>query len=108
MRANEDSLDQLVLEVSVIDEGIGMSSDEASKVFDGFLKTRNSESKSLNPYGNGIGMSLCKQICQSMDGDISVKSVLGSGSTFTFTMKVLKVYNHTEEEKMPLNPDSEQ
>jgi len=74
-----------------------MSSYEASKVFDGFLKTQNPESKSLNPYGNGIGMSLCKQICQSLDGDICVESVLGSGSKFTFTMKVLKVYSHTAE-----------
>ena len=66
-----------MLEVVVADEGIGMSDDEASNVFEGFLVTRNHESKSLNPYGNGIGLSFCKQVCQSLDGDISVKSVLG-------------------------------
>ena len=94
-----DTLDELMLEVSVTDKGIGISDDEATKVFNGFFDTRNLESKRLNPYGNGIGLSFCKQVCQSLDGDISVKSVLGSGSQFTFTMKVMKVYSYRQEER---------
>ena len=41
----------------------------------------------MNPYGNGIGLSLCKKICQSLDGDIIVISLPGHGSEFIFTMK---------------------
>ena len=80
-----------LLEVRVIDKGIGMSQDEASVVFDGFHKTNNSESKLLNPYSNGLGLSICKQICRSLGGEISVESTLGKGSTFTFTMNVFDI-----------------
>ena len=31
---------------------------------------------------------MCKQLCQSLDGNISVKSAIGKGSIFSFTMKV--------------------
>ena len=60
-RVNQDG--DYTLEVSVIDEGIGMTKDEANHVFTTSFKTKNPESKSLNPYGNGIGLSFCKQIC---------------------------------------------
>ena len=49
-----------MVEISVTDEGIGMSQDEANRVFEGSLKTGNVESKKLNPYSNGIGLSICK------------------------------------------------
>ena len=83
--------DKYVLQITVEDKGIGMSADEAASVFGGFYKTKNQESKSMNPYGNGIGLSFCKQICQSLEGDITVVSALGHGSAFTFTMIVKRV-----------------
>ena len=53
----------LILAVSVADQGIGIAAYEVDHVFDGFLETTNSESKALNPYGNGIGLQFCKQVC---------------------------------------------
>lgn len=85
--------EDLILQVVVKDEGIGMSDEDQNRVFEGFLKTSNIESRNMNPYGNGIGLSLCKKICQGLGGDITVDSVLGIGSTFKFTMKAKKVYN---------------
>ena len=41
--------------------------------------------------GNGVGLSICKQICEQMDGSFYVKSELGIGSTFSFAMKVFVV-----------------
>lgn len=38
----------------------------------------------LNPNGVGLGLSICKKICSNLDGDISCKSKVGSGSAFTF------------------------
>ena len=61
-----------MLEVSVKDQGIGMTSEEAKMVFEGFTGSMNNESRKMNPYGNGIGLSFCRQVCQSFDGDISV------------------------------------
>ena len=81
------ALNDLILEVSVNDEGIGMSEYDQNRVFENFYKTRNTQSRSMNPYGNGFGLSLCKKICQSLDGDISVTSLPGHGSEFIFTMK---------------------
>ena len=71
----KDETEKLILEVTVTDEGIGISEQDQSRIFDNFFKTRNTESRSLNPYGNGIGLSLCKKICQGLDGEISVRSV---------------------------------
>ena len=55
-----DEPEELQVRVSVSDEGIGMKEDEVKRVFDGFLDKRSPLSKSLNPYGNGIGLSFCK------------------------------------------------
>ena len=51
---------ELQIEVSVTDEGIGISEEDQTRVFQGFLRTKNQESKSMNQYGNGIGLSFCK------------------------------------------------
>jgi signal transduction histidine kinase len=65
------------LEISVLDQGIGMTAEEASHVFDTF-------------EGRGIGLSICKQICMSLGGNISVTSRPNGGSRFIFTMQVFQ------------------
>ena len=64
-----------------------MSWEEQSNVFEPFSKSSNIDSKSLNRHGNGVGLSICKRICTSLEGDIEVLSELGHGSKFTFSMK---------------------
>ena len=71
-----------------------MTDEDVARVFIGPILNLNSERESLNPYGNGIGLAFCKQVCQSVDGDISVESILGMGSRFTFTMGMKKVENY--------------
>lgn len=56
----------------------------------------------LNHYSNGIGLSFCKQVCQSLEGDISATSILGVGSIFSFTMKVTKPYADTVSESQDI------
>ena len=89
----------LMLKVSVSDKGIGMSEYDQNRLFQNFFKTRNTESIRMNPYGNGIGLSLCKKICQGLDGDISVSSMPGHGSEFIFTMKAFEVYTNASTQK---------
>ena len=66
-----------------------MTENEMKHVFDAFGSLSNEKSQSLNRNGNGVGLSICKQICQSLGGDIIVESQNGFGSNFQFTMKVL-------------------
>ena len=80
-----------LLQVSVKDTGIGIPEDQLPKIFDGISLNKNPMSKKLNPYGNGIGLLFCKKVCQSLDGDISVQSHIGLGSTFKFTMRCMHV-----------------
>ena len=68
------------LEISVLDQGIGMTEEEVSQVFDAF-------------EGRGIGLSICKQICRSLGGNISVTSRPNVGSRFKFTMQVFQDAN---------------
>ena len=60
MKPKDDDPSFLVLSVSVTDEGIGMSSEDAAKVLNGLIGARNATNQRLNPYGNGIGLVFCK------------------------------------------------
>ncbi len=60
--------------IQVKDNGSGMVSEALEKVFIPFFTTKKS--------GQGIGLSLSKQILQSHNGDLTVKSIIGEGSVF--------------------------
>ena len=66
--------DGLFLLVYVKDQGIGMSKEEMKRVFEPFFSSSNTQSKKLNFYSNGVGLSICKQIINSLDGEINVVS----------------------------------
>lgn len=71
------------IEFLITDNGIGISKEDAGEIFKIFNKVN-----STNPNkGAGIGLAHCEKIVQMHSGIISVKSSLGSGSTFSFTVK---------------------
>ena len=77
--------DSDLLATKVTDTGVGIRSEDLNKLFTLFGKI--DSSSSLNPQGVGLGLTICKKLSRAMDGDISVESTYGSGSTFTFTIK---------------------
>ena len=77
------------LEVSVEDEGVGLTKEEAQNVFTPFVRFPSQGHRIANQMGNGVGLSICKQICQQLEGDIAVESQPKKGTKFTFTMKVV-------------------
>jgi len=86
----QPQLDQILLTITVQDTGIGIPADDLSKIFDPFFQSGN---VNMN-VGTGLGLTICKQYTELLDGKISVESRLGIGSTFTIQLP-LKLVNDT-------------
>ena len=71
------------LSVIVKDSGIGISTQDLPRVFDRFYRADSARSKS-DTGGNGLGLSIARQIALKHGGSLFVESVLGKGSTFVF------------------------
>ncbi len=76
--------DQRNLRVEVQDSGIGVDADQLEGIFGRFNQADASVSRRYG--GTGLGLAIAKRIIQGLDGEIGVDSVLGSGSTFWFTV----------------------
>jgi diguanylate cyclase (GGDEF)-like protein len=70
--------------VSVSDTGIGIPQDKFDVIFESFEQIDGSTEREY--LGTGLGLSISKKLVELHGGAISVKSVLGAGSTFTFTL----------------------
>jgi len=86
---HEDENNEMTLQVTVSDNGIGISEEEKSKLFDLFEQADGSETREQS--GIGIGLALSKRIANMMGGDIWVDTELGKGSKFHFTCILRKV-----------------
>lgn len=73
------------VEISVKDNGIGMTRDEFSNLFD-FNSICSTNKGTDGEIGSGLGLHLCKEFIERNDGKIWVESELGKGSKFTFTL----------------------
>jgi signal transduction histidine kinase len=72
-------------EVSVSDTGVGIAPEDQEKVFEEFRQVGTAEKKA---EGTGLGLTLCRKFVELHGGRIWVKSQVGVGSTFTFTIPV--------------------
>ncbi|MDN3429915.1 MULTISPECIES: 7TM diverse intracellular signaling domain-containing protein [unclassified Pseudoalteromonas] len=82
---------QLIIKVK--DTGIGMTDSEQKDLFTPFHQADSSISRKYG--GTGLGLNISKSLATKLDGDITVYSVLGSGSEFCFTM-ALHTTEHTK------------
>lgn len=83
--ASKPKKDEVLLQFSVIDEGIGIPKDRHDKVFEVFTQADASTTRKFG--GTGLGLAICKRLVEMMDGRIWVESEEGKGSTFSFTAK---------------------
>jgi two-component system, sensor histidine kinase and response regulator len=75
-----DSRTKLI--VSIRDSGIGIPGDKLESIFDVFHQADASTTRKFG--GTGLGLSICRQIARLMEGDVTVTSQEGKGSTFYF------------------------
>ncbi|PKL82674.1 MAG: hypothetical protein CVV24_08915 [Ignavibacteriae bacterium HGW-Ignavibacteriae-3] len=73
-----------MIEISVSDNGIGMSRELVSKLFK--LEEKVGRPGTEGEASTGLGLLLCKEFVEKHKGKIWAKSVLGEGSTFYFTV----------------------
>ncbi len=74
-----------MLKISITDNGLGIPAKDLPRIFERFFRV--DEARSRDQGGTGLGLSIVKHIIQAHGGMISVESVPGKGSTFSFTLK---------------------
>lgn len=81
-----DKISPSTLSISFKDTGVGISKDNQNSIFNRFVQASDSLNKS---EGSGIGLSLCKSIALQHEGDITLQSSPGIGSTFTLSLPII-------------------
>jgi PAS domain S-box-containing protein len=70
--------------IAVTDSGIGISPKDQEVIFEDFRQADDSPTRQYT--GAGLGLAICRRLTQMLGGELTVRSALGEGSTFTLTM----------------------
>jgi signal transduction histidine kinase len=69
-----------VIEISINDTGVGIPADQLERIFEEYAQVKGQAD------GTGLGLPVSRRLATLMDGDISLISKVGVGSTFTITL----------------------
>lgn len=81
--------------IEVVDTGIGMTAEQAQRIFEPFTQADSSISRRFG--GSGLGTTISQQLAQAMGGEITLDSELGQGSCFTVRLPLAAVELSAEE-----------
>jgi signal transduction histidine kinase len=94
------------VEVSVEDQGIGISKEEITHIFEPFYRSPAVTEAGI--HGTGLGLPLARKIVEAMGGRLTAESELGKGSSFTIHLQVADARNleeHAAEKPAGAEPD---
>lgn len=73
------------LQFSVIDTGVGIPADTIKDIFEPFRRVNEHDGK-----GTGLGLSIARRLCEAMGGTLTVSSIVGTGTVFSFDIPLLE------------------
>lgn len=98
-RIIKEEEDVFYIEFSIKDTGIGIPEDRLNHIFERFTQAETHTTR--NYGGTGLGLSIAKQLIELQGGKITIKSILGIGSEFTFVLPFKKTDEiHTNIQKI--------
>lgn len=81
--------------ISVTDTGIGVAPELQERIFEPFVQSRSRDANGHRAQGFGLGLAISRQLAHAMDGDVTLRSEVGAGSTFILTLpRVSKSGDH--------------
>ncbi|WP_264737599.1 ATP-binding protein [Cytobacillus firmus] len=87
-----------LLNIEVEDHGLGIPGDAAEDIFNKFYRVDNSDRRRIG--GTGLGLSIVQEIVRAHDGNVSVKSKYGEGSTFIVSIPAVYKPSHGLDENI--------
>ena len=90
----EENENEVVVEFAVSDTGIGIPVNKIDTIFENFQQASSGTSRIYG--GTGLGLAIVKQLVEGQNGNISVKSVVGQGSVFSFKLTFQKTNANIE------------